>query len=71
MSQVDVTLYPWNWFWRTDGGEADCGIFAEVREGHAYAVFRCPKYMTRKDWEALATKTCDEHNAALTARQGA
>lgn len=70
MSEINVMLYPWHWHWRFENGEADCGIFAQVREGHAYSVFRCPRYMKQPEWEALATKTCADHNAALLTNKG-
>lgn len=59
----DLADYRWQWHWRSANGEADCGIFAEVRNGHAYSVARCPRYMKRPDWEKLATLICDTHNA--------
>jgi len=61
----DLTAYRWNWYWRSTDGEADCGIHAEVRTGHVYAVACCPRYMKRAEWEKMATHICDLHNAAL------
>jgi hypothetical protein len=63
MSLTDDT---WKWYWRKsdDGNEADCGIYVETRVG-AYAIARCPRYVSKEDWEAIATRICDLHNAAL------
>lgn len=63
----DLAAYKWNWHWRRDdmSGEPDCGIYAMVREGHAYAVVRCPRYMTEDDWKRYAHHICTLHNASL------
>jgi len=48
---------PWRWYWRTDDqGNADCGIYAEPRPGHAYSIVRCPRYMTKEQWEQVAER---------------
>lgn len=62
----DLLALRWGWYWReTEDGEADCGITAETRPGHAYAIMRCPRYVTEKKWRAFATHVCDLHNATL------
>jgi len=64
--EPDLTKFRWNWHWRKERGEdPDCGIFAMVREGHAYAVARCPRYMTKEDWAKYAHHICTLHNTAL------
>src|SRR3990172_6978661 len=45
---------PWQWYWRTENNEADCGIFHEQTPGHAYAVARCPRYQSKEQWGADA-----------------
>lgn len=58
--------YRWTWYWRTDeAGNADCGIVAEPRKGHAYSVSRCPRYVTEARWREFATHICNLHNASL------
>ena len=61
----DLMSAEWKWHWRKDGDEADCGIFAETRIGHGYAVARCPRYLTKDQWTAIATRICDLHNADI------
>jgi len=34
------------------GHEADCGIVANLGDGHGYAVARCPRYQTKEQWES-------------------
>lgn len=67
---MEVLSAKWTWYWRTneDGAEADCGITAEIRPGHAYAVMRCPRYMSKELWDELAKSVCDMHNASLPAQ---
>lgn len=62
MSLIDDT---WKWYWRKEDNEADCGIYVETRIGHAYAIARCPRYVSKDDWEAIAKHICDLHNAAI------
>ena len=67
---TDLLNTEWKWYWRTnDAGEADCGIYAEPAVGQAYAIFRCPRYLTEKQWMEIATHTCDEHNSSLAGPQ--
>ena len=67
MDIYDVLHCEWKWYWRKNGDNADCGIFAELRRGHGYSVCRCPRYLTEKEWREYATHICDVHNATLTA----
>lgn len=67
-NDLDLTAYRWHWHWRSEKDEADCGIYAEVRQGHAYAIARCPRYMKQAEWERLATYICDLHNASVDVR---
>lgn len=47
------------WDWRTDDeGNADCGVFFMVFDGHAYAFARCPKYLSKEQWESNAKAIC-------------
>lgn len=61
---IDATYYPWYWYWRSndEGNEADCGIYCMPKEGHAYAVVRCPRYLTEEAWRVIAKEICDTHN---------
>lgn len=64
MAEQELLHYRWHWYWRVDdNGEADCGIFAQPRPGHAYAVARCPRYVQQPQWEEYATHICALHNA--------
>ena len=63
------TPEPWKWYWRTDDeGNADCGIYSEVREGLAYSVCRAPRYQTREKWETDSRRitACVNACAGLT-----
>lgn len=62
---ADLLNSEWKWFWRKETEKADCGIFAEERPGHAYAVARCPRFLTQEQWSAVATHICVLHNADL------
>ena len=44
----------WKYYWRVEDGKANCGVFAEPRNGHAYSVCRAPQYETQEQWEANA-----------------
>lgn len=46
-----ATPLPWSWYWRFEDGEPNCGVFSEVRVGHAYAVARCPRYVKKAQWK--------------------
>ena len=60
----DLTHYRWHWYWEEkENGEADCGIVCAPREGHGYSVCRCPRYMSKIEWQALAGYICNLHNA--------
>ena len=63
---MDLHTIKWTWHWRTDGDKADCGIYAEPRPGHAYAVARCPQYASEEQWSEMAQHICDLHNASLS-----
>ena len=68
MSEIDVKNYPWNWYWRTDGTElhlSDCGITCEPHPGHGYSIVRCPRYISKEQWEEIASHICELHNASL------
>jgi hypothetical protein len=67
---ADLLEAEWKWFWREEGDEADCGIFAEWRPGQAYAIARCPRYLREEEWTAVATRICDLHNADIARRNG-
>lgn len=54
MSVVTHAPGPWEWYWRKENKEADCGVFYMRRPGHAYAIARCPRYEKREQWEANA-----------------
>lgn len=57
----------WKWYWRVgNDGQADCGIFAEPHPGHAYAIYRCPRYVKEKQWSEFATHICNWHNSTLS-----
>lgn len=43
---------PWQFYWREEDGEANCGVFFERRKGQAFAVARCPRYVMEKQWKA-------------------
>jgi len=61
-----------HWYWGHHNGEADCGVFAEERRGHAMAVMRCPRYQTKEQWEADATfmiRAWENHDALVEALQ--
>ena len=45
---------PWDWYWRGSDGEADCGVYWEKYQGHAYSVCRAPRYQTEEQWAADA-----------------
>lgn len=63
MTKTLSTPRPWTWHWREgDNGEADCGILHEERPGMAYSVCRCPRYVTKEQWEANAQLICDAVN---------
>lgn len=48
-----ATAAPQQAYWRLgEHHEADCGVFHEKRDGQAYAVFRAPKYASKKEWGA-------------------
>lgn len=49
---------PWQWYWREEDGEANCGVFHEERKGLARSICRAPRYEQRDQWE---------HNARLIA----
>lgn len=56
----------WKWDWQTnDQREADCGIYMETYTGLPQAICRCPRYLTKAQWQAIATHICDLHNAAI------
>lgn len=54
MSTQAHTPLPWKWHWRSEDEIATGSIFAEPREGHAYAVAMTPRYQTKERWEADA-----------------
>lgn len=54
MSEATHTAGPWKWHWRSENGEANGSVYAEPREGHAYAVAICPRYQTKEQWEVDA-----------------
>lgn len=54
MSNIQPTQGLWKWHWRFENGEANGSVYAEPREGHAYAVAICPRYQTKEQWEADA-----------------
>ena len=58
----DVLHAKWQWYWRETDGKPDCGIFAEVIPGYAYAICRCPRYLTKEQWEGYAEHICKLHN---------
>ena len=63
MAREEILSAKWKWDWHVDAnGHADCGIFAEAIQGHAYAVVRCPRLFTKEQWKMLATYICDLHN---------
>ena len=63
---TDLLTTEWKWSWgANDDGEADCGIYAEPAAGQAYAICRCPRYLTEEQWAQIATHICDEHNSSL------
>jgi hypothetical protein len=51
---VEVTPGPWQWYWRVEGREANCGVYYEERPGMAHSVCRAPRYVTQEQWEANA-----------------
>lgn len=55
----------WKWHWRKEGDEADCGIWAEAHLGQAFAICRCPRYLTEEQWSEIAKHICDLHNASI------
>jgi hypothetical protein len=61
----DLIDQEWNWYWGQVNGEADCGIYTETRLGCAYAICRCPRYLTEEQWAAFAAHICDLHNASI------
>ena len=61
---MDITRTKWLWNWSVLDGEPYCGVYAELRPGHAYSICRCPRYLTKEQWTEYAT-----HNAWLK-RQG-
>jgi hypothetical protein len=48
----------WKWYWRINGLEADCGVYAEEVEGHAVSVCRAPRYEREEQWKDNATLIC-------------
>lgn len=55
--QTGHTPGPWKYYWREDEnykGQADCGVYSEVRKGHAYSVCRAPRHQSKEQWEADA-----------------
>ena len=55
---MNHTPAPWRFYWRSLNKEAVCGVFAEPREGHAYAIAQCPQYEKQEQWEANARLIC-------------
>ena len=55
MATLPPTEGEWKWHWRYEDGKATGSVFAEPREGHAYAVAICPQYQTREQWEVDAS----------------
>jgi hypothetical protein len=56
----------WKWDWNTNANdEADCGVYTETIIGHAYAIVRCPRYLTKEQWAQVASHICELHNASL------
>lgn len=43
----EPTFGKWNWYWRTEDGEADCGVVSD----RGYSVCRAPRYQSREQWE--------------------
>jgi hypothetical protein len=63
---MDAILSHWSWYWRDLGPEeyeADGSIYAEVWPGHAYAIAKCPRYMSKEQWAEYAAHICNLHNA--------
>jgi hypothetical protein len=54
MTDAKHTQGPWQWYWRQEGREADCGVFWQERSGLAYSVCRAPRYVEQSQWEANA-----------------
>lgn len=69
-AKVKHALFPWQWDWKEENGESDCGIFYEKFPGHAYAIVHCPRYEKREQWEANASfiiRACSNHYELLGA----
>ena len=45
---------PWQWYWRTENDETNCGVFWEKSKGQAWPVCRAPRYQTEEQWTADA-----------------
>jgi hypothetical protein len=50
------TSEPWQWYWRQEDGEANCGVLYEERPGMAHSVCRAPRYEKEEQWEANAAR---------------
>lgn len=48
------TQTPWKWHTEFKSDERIGSVFAEPREGHAYAIAMQPKYQTKEQWDADA-----------------
>lgn len=50
----DLHEVEWQWYWRSEDGEANCGVFCEPTKGHAYSICRAPRYEIKETWEKHA-----------------
>lgn len=60
-------------YWRQEDGEANCGVFHEPRQGHAYSICRAPRYVSEDQWMQDGGFIADAFNVhtetGLTPRQ--
>jgi hypothetical protein len=55
---------PWDWYWRTNDGKTDCGVFS-MDGGISASVCRAPRYQTKEQWEADAALIAACHPDAI------
>jgi hypothetical protein len=69
MSEAKFTSGPWQWYWREEDGEVNCGVFYEERPGIAWSICRAPRYETQEQWAAnarLISAAPEHHEASLS-----
>ncbi len=72
-SGFEGTKGPAQSYWRQEDGEANCGVFHDPRQGHAYSICRAPRYVSEEQWMQDGGFIADAFNVhretGLTPRQ--